>query len=358
MRITIFVHALSGGGAEHVAALWARGFVCQGHQVSVVVYSGNRVDYQIPKEVELYEVRIPKGNRIRRYIGKICNLRKAFKELHPDLIITVMHPCSFYALLATIGMNIPIVNTEHNAFERPQGARWSKLELFQKFYLNRLFKYVTVLTQTDKDFIGSRLKNVVVVPNPLAFSPLPEIPPKQNIVLAMGRLDGWYVKGFDVLIKAWGIVCKKHPDWNLHIAGEGGEQAQKHLKAICEECNAQDNVSLVGFYTNPTEAYQPASIFVLSSRCDGFGMVLVEAMSQGCACVACDYKGRQREIIRNNKEGIICEPEDADGLADAIVELIENHEMRKDIQNHSLVRSRQFELDSIMKKWDLIISNL
>ena len=104
--------------------------------------------------------------------------------------------------------------------------------------------------------------------------------------------------------------------------------------------------------------YQRSSIFILSSRYEGFGMVLIEAMSQGCACIACDYNGRQREIIQNNDEGVICEPDNEEELASAIKSLIDNRNLRKNVQEGGIARSYNYSLDSIMKRWEIIINKL
>ena len=358
MKISIFVHSLCGGGAEHVAALWAQGFFYQGHEVSVIVYAGNEVVYQLPNEVEFYEVKVSNKGKLNGYLCKLRSLRHVIKEIKPDVLITVMHPCGLYAYLATLGLGIPIINTEHNAFERPEGAKWSYFELFQKYYVNRLFRCVTVLTKADKVFIGRRLKNVYPLPNPLPFQPMKEVPTKANIVLAMGRLDAWYVKGFDVLIKSWSNVWKSHQDWKLQILGSGSPKSLSLLKQMCEENGVLPGVELCGYQSNPEPYFQKASIFVLSSRCDGFGMVLTEAMAKGCACIACDYHGRQREIIRNEKDGLICEPDDPQSLTVAIEDLIISTDKRCAIQKHGLLRANDYTLDNIMNQWNVIMKSV
>ena len=141
------------------------------------------------------------------------------------------------------------------------------------------------------------------MPNPLGLQPVNDIPHKQNIILAVGRLDDWHVKGFDVLIRAWARVVSSFKflvstdGWKLQIAGTGSEESLNYLKQLCKENGVEDSVEFLGFRKDVEKLYQEASIYVLSSRYEGFGLVLIEAMSQGCACVACDYKGRQREII-------------------------------------------------------------
>ena len=111
-----------------------------------------------------------------------------------------------------------------------------------------------------------------------------------NFTLAVGRLNDWHYKGFDLLLKAWHCIGKEHPDWYLRIVGHGDEEAVSYLKSLAA---CIPNIEFKSHTPNIREEYQKASVFVLSSRYEGFGLVLTEAMSQGCDCIACDYKGRQ-----------------------------------------------------------------
>jgi len=86
--------------------------------------------------------------------------------------------------------------------------------------------------------------------------------------------------------------------------------------------------------------------------------VLIEAMSQGCACVACDYKGRQKEIITSEKQGLTCEPENIEELANAILSLIQDKNKREEIGKNAIIRSMDFSIDRIMEKWENIFQKI
>ena len=116
-----------------------------------------------------------------------------------------------------------------------------------------------------------------------------------------------------------------------------------------------NSVEFLGYQSNILPFYQDASIFVLSSRYEGFGLVLLEAMSQGCACVACDYKGRQKEIMPSGSEGLTCEPENIDELSDAMSELIKDDNKRKMLSNNGISRSSCYAIDNIMDIWEKIL---
>ena len=366
MRILILVHSLTGGGAERVASLWVNGFVERGNEVGVVLNCPKYTPqtYSISNYVIQYNIYNRLANRISRRSGwgryQIFRLRRIIKDFNPDFIIGIIQPWAEWARKACKGMRIPIINTEHNSFERPQDALYNPMtsRLYkEKYEWNKRYAHVTVLTEADKKCIGN-LFNATVLPNPLYLEPAHELPYKQNIILAVGRLNAWHVKGFDVLIKAWGLIAKDYPDWILQIAGDGNEQSKLFLKNIIKEVGVESQIEFLGFQDNLLPIYQRSSIFVLSSRYEGLGMVLIEAMSQGCAPIACDYKGRQKEIITTEEDGLICSPDNVDELAAAISKLIQNNKLRGTIQNNAIEKSKFYNLNRIMDKWEGLLSDL
>lgn len=350
MNIVLCTHKLADGGAERVVSMWAKGFVEFGNRVSIILRNSDaKVQYELPKEVKIYYLDANEKGRISAFFNRISKLRRLLDDINPDYVITALSPWGLWAYLASIGRKRVVINTEHNTFERPNSAPMTRSLYFYKFIVNRLFPFITVLTQADKDFIGKRLKNVVVLPNPLAFNIPAKVPDKKKIVLAVGRIDAWHVKGFDILIKAWNLVGQKFPNWELQIVGPGEQANVDYLKSLMDK--RLDNVKFMGQSSDMLAYYRPASVLVSSSRYEGLGMVIFEAMSQGCACVASDYKGRQKEIIRNNSEGIVCEVDNVESLANGISKMISDNQYRENVQKQSLVRAQYYSLEYVMTIW-------
>ena len=397
MKIVIVITHLGGGGAERVGVSLANGLADRGHQV-IIATDLNASGHYFPndKVKVVHFVNKAKQSGLKWFLS-IFTLRKVFKREKSDVVIGIMQLCSFVSRIASIGMNIPVVMTEHNSFERPASAPLSKIGYISKFYLNKLFPLVTVLTQADKKVIGSKLKNVVVMPNPLALEPVKDMPLKEKIILAAGRLDDWHYKGFDVLIKAWEKIVKSEElivnryGWKLQIAGTGSEKSLNFLKGLCIENGVEDSVEFLGFQKDIEKLYQKASIFVLSSRYEGFGLVLIEAMSQGCACIACDYKGRQKEILRSltpnpspkgegelltdshrftQKEetrnshvevcetGILCEPDNVNALAEAMRKMMTDDQYRESVRMKAVERSKYYSLENTADRWEYLLNQL
>ena len=370
MKIVIMVHRLTGGGAERVAALWATGFAERGHEVSMVVNTLSKKDttYAIPPSVKCYSLGVNIGSpRLRAGLNKVRYLFKSrqkvmnevLHQIQPDVIIGVLPPWASEVKQSYKGCKAKIINTEHNSFERPAYAPIPPHMVKEKFETNKIFDHVTVLTQADMDVIGNTLSNVSVLPNPLTFVPVVEVPSKQKIILASGRLDAWKGKGFDILIKAFALICKQNADWRLQIAGAGKVESLQYLQELAkEEGIPQGQIEFLGFQNDIQSLYQRSSMFVLSSRWEGFGMVLIEAMSQGCACVACDYKGRQSEIITDETQGITCLVEDVEALAQSMERMIRDDKYRKECQRNAIERSKFYSLDNTMDRWEEVFKKI
>ena len=357
MKIFIVCSRLSYGGAERVGVMLANGLSVS-HSVYLISNTLEEPTYEVESSVQLLPLFSSISSKIEKWTSTLPNIRKYAKTYRPDVIIGIMETCSLVAKLATIGLNIPVIMTEHNAFERPKNTPLTKWQIITKFYINKLYCCVTILTEADKEFIGLRLKNTVVMPNPLFLTPIINLPVKDKIVLAAGRIDDWHCKGFDILLKAWGTIAKQYSDWTLEIAGEGKKEDLELLQNIVRKSNVENQVKFLGYQKNIVDRYKHSAIFVLSSRYEGFGLVLIEAMSQGCACVACDFKGRQREIIRNDSEGLICVPNDVDALALAIKKMIGDDIYRQKVQEAAIERSKYYTMDKTIKRWEELLKKV
>lgn len=401
MKIGIVQVALSHGGAEQVGVMLANGLRQHGNDAFILTDLNEPVVYCVDDNVLVYDFAGKKTNSLFKWIKAIKNIRHIIKKEKPDVVIGIMGLCTLVTYIACLGLRTPIVMTEHNSFERPASAPMPlSLKIF-KFYINRLYKHITVLTEADKKVIGNRLKNVTVMPNPLLLKPAKEIPAKGKIVLAAGRVDSWHYKGFDVLIKSWNKIQDLSDnvndednlrEWWLKIAGAGKKESFKYLMNLLpdgkwiynDNVNDEDNpqkwlfrsekyhIEFLGFQKDMESLYKKSEIFVLSSRYEGFGLVLIEAMSQGCAPVACDYNGRQEEILSSSPTlssregdnvsleggyqetpcGILCKPENVEVLAKALEKMITDDKYRILTQQKSVERSKYYSLDNCVNRWE------
>lgn len=384
MKILIVCSNLGFGGAERVAVTLANGFFAKGHEVIVATNLYEKVNFSLDEGVIVENIVSQKKNRLKKWSSSIKDLRKLVRQQQPDVVIGIMELCSLIAKISTFGTNIPVVATDHYTFDRPKDAPFTKQQWFFKFIVNYIYKHITVLTDADKEIAAKKFRGVTVMPNPLSLQPVNEIPLKEKTVLAAGRIGGWYAKGFDVLIKSWKKLQDLNDnvndddnlrDWWLKIAGDGKKEDFEYLMNLLpdgnwihnEDDNENENwlwrsekyhIEFMGFQKDIESLYRKSAIFALSSRYEGFGLVLIEAMSQGCACVACDYKGRQREIIQDDSQGLCCEPDDVKTLATALEKMITDEAYRKKVQNNALERSKFYDMEHTMNRWEAYLKTV
>lgn len=391
MKIAIVQVALSHGGAERVGVTLANGLLKHNHEIIILTDLNEPVIYHTDNNISIYNFNNKETNKYFKWFNAIIAIRKIAKREKPDIFIGIMGLCSLITYLACFGLHIPIIMTEHYGFERPSSVPFTFEQKLFKFHLNKLYTAVTVLTEADKKVLKDRFKNITVMPNPLFLKPIDNIPQKENIVLAAGRIDDWHYKGFDILIKSWKRIQDlndnenvKLKGWWLKIAGSGKPESFHYLMSLLSDAEwkpADDNlqnegrkpkgienhvawisekyhIKFLGYQKDIESLYKKSEIFVLSSRYEAFGLVLIEAMSQGCAPIACDFLGRQKEIITSSKEGLTCEPEDVEALAVNINKLIADEALRKRIQVQAIERSKHYQTDIVVLKWDSFLQSI
>ena len=217
---------------------------------------------------------------------------------------------------------------------------------------------LTVLTADDeRDYralLGGARTRVACIPNPLPRADRPVSNGEAQLVVAAGRLTNQ--KGFDLLIEAFAEVARRHPGWRLRIYGSGPERAR--LQAQIDGLALQDAVRLMGRSRNLGAAMAEASIFALSSRFEGFGMVILEAMSHGVPVVSFDCPNGPRSIITSDRDGLLAAAEDVGALADAIVALIEDPERRRRYGLAALATAREYDVEAVVPRLDRLLAEL
>jgi glycosyltransferase involved in cell wall biosynthesis len=218
---------------------------------------------------------------------------------------------------------------------------------------------LAVLSEGDREDYGAlldgRQTRVVRIPN--------AVPPPRGaavaaldapVVIAAGRLTSQ--KGFDLLIRAFAPVARDHPGWRLRIHGDGPEHAA--LQRLIGEQGLDDEAELMGPTKRLGAAFAHASVFVLSSRWEGFGMVIVEAMSCGLPVVSFDCPRGPAEIITPGRDGILVPPEDVAGLSAAIEALVVDPERRRAYGAAALETARAYDVREIAARWEALLAEL
>ena len=217
---------------------------------------------------------------------------------------------------------------------------------------------LAVLTDGDREeysevLSGSRVR-IVRIPN--ALPPLSGEPSRLRnpVVVAAGRLTRQ--KGFDLLIRSFEAVVREHPEWQLRIYGSG-RQGRK-LRRLIIARGLYNNVLLLGRTERLGEELSKASIFALSSRFEGFGMVIIEAMSMGLPTVSFACPRGPSDIITHQKDGLLVPERDVDGFARSLLRLIESQEERDRIGRAARETALAYAVDTVGGRWDQLFRDL
>ena len=231
--------------------------------------------------------------------------------------------------------------------------------LFAKYWmrslvskLKRLDSFV-VLTEEDKS-AWPELNNICVIPDPLSFIPTQTSSLTETRVIAVGRYV--YQKGFDLLLQAWAKIEKQFPDWELAIYGDGDrdpyERQLKELDIDISRCQ------LNGPTADIQNEYVNSSIFAFSSRFEGFGMVLVEAMSCGLPVVSFACPCGPKDIVRDGEDGILVDNGNVEALAESLSCLMCNESLRKLMAIAGANNVRRFKMERIAERWKSLFDEL
>lgn len=210
-----------------------------------------------------------------------------------------------------------------------------------------------VLTEADADQ-WKEIQQKYIIPNPITLEPNGYSSCKGNKIISVGRLTEQ--KGYDLLIDTWQTIAYKYPDWIINIYGEG-ELHDKLQQQICNS-HLEKQIILCKPVTNISQKYIESSFYVMSSRFEGFGLVLTEAMCCGLPCISFDCPSGPSEIIKDKEDGLLVENGNINALADSICFMIENEEKRIQMGEKAKENVMRFSAEHIMKQWNELFKGL
>lgn len=344
---------MQGGGAERVVSVLANHFASMGFRSSVAVVRGDSV-YPLADGVALrrmYQEEEFAGtlwNKIWRRLVYAPRLWSLVVQERPDVVIPV-HGGGWngqFVLLCWL-LRIKVIAAEHISWTvgRHQWGRW-----FERRIIYRLADAVTVLTEADKAYYAQYLPRVVKIPNPLSFDTASVEEGRGQTILAVGRLDSWHHKGFDTLLEVFALVHPSIPGWRLQIAG-AGTTGRKYLESLAKKLGVAEWVDFVGFQQDVASLMRRTEIFVLSSRFEGFPMVLLEAMSQGCACISFNCRSGPSDIIKSNEDGILIPDQDKVAMAEGLTRLMQDQQLRSTLGRAAIKKARHYSVDVVGSCW-------
>lgn len=359
MRLLYITNGFTGsGGLERVLSVKAS-LLTQDLDYEVHILSLNEIGkeefFSFSESIRFHSVRVG-GNPLRYFLQYRNGIQEIINRIEPDVISVCDDGLKGFFLPRLIRTDAKWIYERHvsKLIEARSGkgiikniVTKSKWALMEK--LAKKFSRFIVLSEGNKKEWTS-LTNMEVIPNPLSFYPAQSSFLDQKKVICVGKIS--YQKGQDLLVKAWDKVWQKHPGWKLELYGKSDDGYLNTDKL------KQKNILHFPPEKNIMEKYLDSSIYVMSSRFEGFGMVLIEAMACGVPCISFDCDYGPSDIIINNQDGLLVEKENVDKLADNLLLLIEDRELRQQFGKRAKINVQRFEQNSIAQKWDDLFKRL
>lgn len=353
MRLLYITNGICGpGGLERVLSLKASYLTDHlGYEVHILTLNEPRVEpfYKFSDKIFFYNL-IADGNSIKFIILYVKGLRGIVNTIQPDIISVCDDGIKGFFVPLLLKKKIPIIYERHASadlnFKNREKFGVKRLQYFLICHLIHNFAAFVVLTKGNAKEWKS--KNVKVIPNPLSFFPPESSPLENSKVIAVGSHN--YNKGFDLLLKAWKIVSEEKPEWTLQIVGKS--DVEKRIIQFSCSLGLSKCVIFKEPLSDIQGEYLNSSIMVLSSRSEGFGMVLIEAMACGLPSVAFDCPSGPADIITNGLDGLLVKNGDIMGLADALLLLIEDQKIRQQIGSAAKESARRYLIGNVIPMWE------
>jgi len=364
-RVVLYVDSLKIGGAERVTLTFARWLRQNGWDPIVLTRQSVELDfYPIPAGVKrAVEPRDPRWLRLLGRWGfpwRVLRLRRWLREQRVSLAIGMTTKPSVKLLLAARPLGLPCVVSERNFPPlKPMALPWGVLRRFSY----RWASLHIVQTRATGDWLNQRLgaEPQLVLPNPVQW-PLPRFEPQVDpqgwldqegvaaeapVLLAAGTKA--HQKGFDLLVRAFAELLQKESQAQLVILGltqevYRGKDQQKALRRLLRQHpRALSQLHFPGRVGNMRDWYQRATLFVLPSRYEGFPNVLLEAMAEGCCCVAADCPHGPADLLRHDTDGVLMPRQArADIWAETMAQLLRDPARRQRLQAEATAVRERF----------------
>lgn len=356
MKISFFSGDITrSGGTERVATTIANGLSHTGkYEISFVSLVEQEKEPFYPIDSQIQRFVLKKDRKWVSpgpgYLPFVPALRRFLKEWGTEILIDIDIVLDVLSLFAVRGRPVKVISWEHfNCF-------YEQESLYRRWILRlsvRFSDYIVTLTEQDKqnyEKLLRRRERITFINNPVGIV-VREAAERKKIVITVGHLI--HRKGIDMLIQIVPSILQKYKDWKWYFLGDG--EYRKDLEEVQKAYGLEGRLVLKGVVKEPETYLTQASIFVLASRAEGWGMCLAEAMVCGVPCIAFDIPIGPSEMICHGVNGFLIAPFDLEEMRKRIVQLIEDSEMRRDFSLATMKGMEKYQLEKILKKWEWLL---
>ena len=347
------------GGIERVIVTLANK-MCHQYEITILVKDPPISFYKLDKRVKLLSLgntlEFNMNSKLSRVFTAIKSVYKNTKSLEQYLsknsfnYYYLAHPLNVLEFHLARGVNnIDTIITEHGALDA-YNPIYKKI----KRWLYPKAKVYVVPTTTDTLFYQSLKFPAQYLPHFKSDLQYEKASKNENIALSIGRFTD--VKQQLILLQIWNSLVNENQikNWKLNLVGDGELKAQ--YETYINANNLQDYVFLKPPRQDVEFYYKQSSLFLLSSKTEGFGMVLLEAISFGLPCISFDCPSGPRDIIKNSENGYLIEQNDTIAFEQALVKLITDPTLRKEMSDKALEISSNWNDQKLLEKWVTILN--
>ncbi|WP_431244623.1 glycosyltransferase family 4 protein [Flavobacterium sp. P21] len=343
----------NSGGVARVLSIKANYFV-EHFNYEVHILSQNEENdllfYDFNSEIVFHNM-ILKGNAFQFLKSYQKQINQTIQEIKPDVILVADNGLKAFVFPFIVKTKRPIVFEVH-------GSKFVEENVLKTDFVSKSIqkikyrfkdfgaqKFANIVALSEESLREWNIKNGIVIPNPSWIKDEKTSDLKSKKVIAIARNS--YEKGLDRLLLIWKKMSEKHPDWILDIYTDEIDSLEK-----------TPNINYFSFAKNIEEKYLESSIYVMTSRSEGFPMVLLEAMSFGIPCIAYDCPIGPRTIIINKENGFLIPDNNFEMYVEKLAFLIENEEARFEFGKNAKATSENYSVEKIMEQWRQFLENI
>lgn len=357
-KILFVTPSLGFAGAAKMLAFVANQLFVRGNEVHIanLNITTDKVEQQIESEISVYNLYLGEHGMSKK-LSAVKSLAAYVKKNKIDIMIGfTMFPNFLDAAVQKI-TGVPAIMSERGDPNRTFGN-----DALTKFIVSVIQGSSGAVFQTAGAgaYYSKRLeKKGAVIPNPIFIDE--EIPnytykPNDKTIISLGRLDN-VQKRYDVMLKAFAEVVKKHPEYILKIYGSGSDEAL--INTLGKELKISRNIKLMGKTDAPLKAFSEGGIFLITSDYEGISNSLLEAMAVGLPCVSTDHTpGGARLLIESGANGLLAPVGDSSALANAVCRFIEDPEFAAKCGENAKNVVNRFAPDRIIDMWEKYIDEV
>lgn len=355
-RVMFVIGTLGGGGAERVLSILANGFTDE-YEVSLVCIFSDEKKYKLDDKVNYIPISIPsKFTGLKRNIVRLKNFRKIVKENAPEVIISFLTPVNMFCIFSLVGKRIPIIVSERG---NPNQEVKSKIVRFVRnslYYCSKKIHFVFQTPYAQSQFMNCINKRSRIIYNPIKRDIIaPYQGERRKTIVSVSRLE--WQKNIPLLLNAFSEFNKRNPEYDLEIYGDGSLKVQ--MIQLCRELNIVDKVKFKGFVENIHESIKDASMFVLSSDCEGISNAMIEALALGLPVICTDCPVYAAKLfIEDGKNGFLTEINNSNQMCEKMLKLAEDDELKKRFSSNARNIRNILEETNILKQWKEFVEEL